>query len=220
MNYERIYESLIEKAKNRVPPEGYIERHHIIPRCLGGEDAEDNLVALTPEEHYLAHQMLVKIHPDEGSLIYAANKMCVGHKGRRNNKRYGWLKRRYSEQRKKDSKGKGNNQYGTMWINKIGTTENRKIKKDESIPEGWKRGRAIKSSTVTKRRRERSNKSRKERANYARKKYEDFLNSDCSTLMEFVEAGGYDKSFQSLSRMFRYHIPEYNKRSKQGIRYK
>jgi hypothetical protein len=54
-------------------------------------------VALTAEEHYLAHLLLVKIYPDNPKLVYAANMMCVDSNGRRvNNKRYGWLKREVS----------------------------------------------------------------------------------------------------------------------------
>ncbi len=39
-------------------------------------------------------------------------------------------------------KGSGNNQYGTMWI--TDGTANRKIKKEEVITKGWRRGRVIK----------------------------------------------------------------------------
>lgn len=46
MNYAAHYERLIERAKNRVL-EGYRERHHILPRCMGGTNAPDNLVDLT-----------------------------------------------------------------------------------------------------------------------------------------------------------------------------
>ncbi|XAO17074.1 homing endonuclease [Escherichia phage FL23] len=60
MNYEKIYNSLIDRARNRALT-GYKERHHIIPKCLGGSNDASNLVDLTPEEHYVAHQLLVKI---------------------------------------------------------------------------------------------------------------------------------------------------------------
>lgn len=143
MNYKRIHDLIIERAKNRTL-EGYKECHHIIPRCMGGTDEPENLVELTPEEHFVVHQLLVKMYPEHGGLIYAANQMCIGHKGKRTNKRYGWLKRKYSKQRKIDSIGQGNNQYGTMWINRIGTTENKKIKKSEPMPDGWQKGRKFK----------------------------------------------------------------------------
>jgi len=96
MNYQLIYDRIVARGKERVL-EGYKERHHIVPRCFGGTDDPDNLVELTPEEHYVCHQLLVKIHPGHVGLIYAANMMatCDAHGGRSVNKRYGWLKRKY-----------------------------------------------------------------------------------------------------------------------------
>ena len=151
MNYKRIYDSIIERAKERVP-EGYVERHHIIPRCLGGSDDKHNLVALTPEEHFLCHVLLVKIYPEHTGLIYAVNMMCNanGKTGRKSRKLYGWLKRKFSTQRKIDGKGSGNTQHNTIWINKVGTLKNKKIHISEQIPDGWVKGRKLteKSSKI------------------------------------------------------------------------
>lgn len=100
MNYKKHYDLLIERSRNRVLT-GYIEKHHIIPRCLGGTDNKDNLAILTPEEHFLAHQLLVKIYPNSPPLINAAVIMTTHHtKQRTNNKLFGWLRRRASEYRK------------------------------------------------------------------------------------------------------------------------
>ena len=97
MDYQRIYDNIINRGKNRVLTE-YKERHHIIPRCMGGTDDNNNLIFLTPEEHYVCHQLLVKIYPDNSSLIFAANMLCVPTRYvRRNNKVYGWLKRKFVE---------------------------------------------------------------------------------------------------------------------------
>lgn len=41
------------------------------------------------------------------------------------------------------SKGKNNSQYGTIWI--TDGVDNKKILKDDVIPQGWKRGRTIKT---------------------------------------------------------------------------
>lgn len=138
MNYQRIYDQLIERSRARIPPEGYVEHHHIVPRCLGGTDEKENIAILTPEEHFVAHVLLVKIHPEHRKLIVAVSRMCKG-KGRKRRKLYGWLKRRHSECMKERQSGKGNSQYGTMWIHR--GLENKKIKKNEAIPEGWKKGR-------------------------------------------------------------------------------
>lgn len=75
MNYQKIYNQLIENARNRSLT-GYRERHHINPRCLGGTDDLDNLVDLTAREHYLAHRLLTEIYPDNFKLKYAFWMMC------------------------------------------------------------------------------------------------------------------------------------------------
>lgn len=90
MNYTRHYGLLIERARARTLS-GYSERHHILPKCLGGTDDASNLVRLTAEEHFVAHQLLVKIYPDSKGITYAAFAM-----GNKNNKKYGWLRRLYS----------------------------------------------------------------------------------------------------------------------------
>jgi len=97
MNYQKIYDTLVRRGQNRIL-EGYSEKHHIVPRCLGGTDEATNLVSLTPEEHYLCHLLLVKIYPNNIRLVKAAMFMVSANKDQqRNNKAYGWLKRQYSE---------------------------------------------------------------------------------------------------------------------------
>lgn len=99
MNYQKIYDSIIERARNRIIEVSiYTESHHVIPKCIGGNNISDNLVNLTPEEHYIAHQLLVKIYPNENKLAYACRMMTLGNKNHsRNNKMYGWLRRRFSK---------------------------------------------------------------------------------------------------------------------------
>lgn len=107
MDYQKIYNRLIERGKTREKLDCYIEKHHIIPRCMNGPDTPENLVELTPEEHYLAHQLLVKIHPGHMSLLYSAKMMCMNVGGQRsNNKLHGWLKRKYSTLRSLEMAGK------------------------------------------------------------------------------------------------------------------
>jgi len=48
-------------------------------------------------------------------------------------------KKKIGEANSKKQKGNGNSQFGTMWI--TNGTENKKIKKEETIPTGWKVGR-------------------------------------------------------------------------------
>lgn len=94
MNYALIYSSLVSRARSRDMIDGYFETHHIIPRCIGGTDEQNNLVKLTPEEHRVAHLLLVKIYPGNLKLIYAANMMTNRTK---NNKEFGWVRRKFAD---------------------------------------------------------------------------------------------------------------------------
>lgn len=70
MDYQRNYDALISKGHNRPREEGMVyERHHILPRSLGGTDGPENLVLLTPREHFIAHLLLAKMHG--GKMTYA-----------------------------------------------------------------------------------------------------------------------------------------------------
>ena len=42
-------------------PESYYERHHIIPKFMGGGNDENNMVNVTGREHYILHLLLMKI---------------------------------------------------------------------------------------------------------------------------------------------------------------
>lgn len=98
MNYRAIYEKLVSRAQLRVKPKGYVEKHHVLPKCLGGTDEKENIAVLTPEEHYLAHQLLVKMYPGDYRLTYAALRMSVHPNGNRvTNKLYGWIRKACSK---------------------------------------------------------------------------------------------------------------------------
>lgn len=113
MNYLKIYNSLIQRAVAREKT-GYVEHHHIIPKCLGGTDDTSNLVYLTAEEHYLAHQLLIKIYPTEHKLVFAARMMTVGGKKHiRSNKAYGWIRRKVAKAHSESQKGKS---YGYKFV--------------------------------------------------------------------------------------------------------
>ena len=60
MNYLKHYCNLIRKAENRVPPEGYTEKHHTFPVSIFGKNKR--IVVLTAREHYIAHALLEKIY--------------------------------------------------------------------------------------------------------------------------------------------------------------
>lgn len=57
--YKKWYDSIVLNARNR-NAEGYTEKHHIVPRSLGGSDDASNLVKLTAKEHFVCHRLLTK----------------------------------------------------------------------------------------------------------------------------------------------------------------
>lgn len=45
MDYQKIYNDIINNAKNRnINSHQYFEMHHIIPKCIGGKNDNGNLV--------------------------------------------------------------------------------------------------------------------------------------------------------------------------------
>lgn len=70
MNYKQIYTNLVTRGKTQRKL-NYTEKHHIIPKCKGGTDEEDNLTTLTAREHYLCHLLLTRIYPEDDKLKYA-----------------------------------------------------------------------------------------------------------------------------------------------------
>jgi hypothetical protein len=84
--YSKIYFSIIEKAKSRKLLE-YKEKHHIVPKSLGGSDFKDNLVELTFREHFICHRLLVKMTDglNKRKMIYGLWAMSMSNN---NQKRY------------------------------------------------------------------------------------------------------------------------------------
>ena len=93
MNYKKIYNQIVEKAKNRML-EGYKEKHHIIPKCLGGNNDKDNLVELTAREHFLCHMLLCEIYPENDKLTRALFLMAT-NKNKKTHQRYKVSSRMY-----------------------------------------------------------------------------------------------------------------------------
>lgn len=79
MNYKKIYDDLILKRTSD-PAKENVEKHHIIPKCIGGSNDSANIVCLTAREHFIAHVLLCKIYPNSGKLFYAANIMTAANR--------------------------------------------------------------------------------------------------------------------------------------------
>ena len=60
--YTRWYYNITTNARARqLPKESYIEKHHILPKALGGNNSEINLANLTAREHFVCHLLLTKM---------------------------------------------------------------------------------------------------------------------------------------------------------------
>ncbi len=66
----------INRGRFGIPDGEYKEEHHIIPKCMGGSDDEENLVHLYAREHIIAHKLLTEIYPNHNGLWDAFWQMC------------------------------------------------------------------------------------------------------------------------------------------------
>lgn len=82
MDYKKHYNLLIENSRSRDILDGYKEKHHIVPKCMGGDDNSSNLVELTAREHYIVHWLLHKIYPNNLKCVFALNFMTYGTTGK------------------------------------------------------------------------------------------------------------------------------------------
>lgn len=79
MNYQKVYNQIISQSQLELRVRGnviYYERHHIVPKCLGGSDVDDNQVLLTAREHFLCHWLLHRLNPSNAKLTHAFHMMC------------------------------------------------------------------------------------------------------------------------------------------------
>mgnify|MGYP005856629793 CR=1 FL=1 len=165
MNYQQIYNDLCsEKGKNRNLNNEAHEEHHIVPKCMGGNNNPENLVDLNLREHFIAHRLLEKIYPDHRGLLHGVFRMSANDKyGKINSRTYKYLREKHSNLiwittgleskmipngnpipegwfRGHHYKNKGNKDL--IWI--TDGTESKMIPKNDSIPEGWEKGNRFK----------------------------------------------------------------------------
>lgn len=181
MNYLRIYNEIIEKRKDNIPQKIYTEKHHIIPRCLGGSNAKKNLVKLTAREHYICHYLLWKMYkntPKELSLLYAFMKMhCTNecHKKRYfNSKLYEKAKEIMGKGYSIKYKGKDNPNFGNIWIHHPDTFENKCVSLNvatQFFEQGWVKGRKFNTVLIYDKNNQPLKIQRKELLEYLQKGY-------------------------------------------------
>ena len=147
MNYCKIYMSIIFKASAENEQRlcnkqkgHYYERHHIIPKSLGGSNANDNVIILTAREHFICHWLLVKMYKpntiERYKMLHAFHKMCHSdptQKGCRplNSRIFSKYKAEYSKHIGATlaiaNKGVNNPQYGKKWFTSLINGESKRF---------------------------------------------------------------------------------------------
>lgn len=119
--YTNWYFSIITKAKNenRTDTSRYYEKHHIIPKALGGTNESSNLVKLTAKEHYVAHLLLMKMvitkraqYQMAGAYQYMSNIRNDYTKQRYSSKLYNYHKQIRCKLLAEKMAGRGNHMWG------------------------------------------------------------------------------------------------------------
>lgn len=134
--YAKLYIAIVTNAINRNSPEGYTEKHHIVPKSfrMGGETDKENIVVVTAREHFLLHYLLCKMKtPYQLSMASAFGKMNCDRHG----KRYVNAKL-YEYYRKNIGKLLSENNTGKITVKKNNNTKFI-VKKDleKYISDGW-----------------------------------------------------------------------------------
>ena len=101
LTYNEFIQNILDTRGRFVVPEGeYKERHHVIPKCLGGTNDKNNLIDLYAKEHYIAHKLLALENPSNNGLQFAWWNMCQIH-GNSEQSRYEPSPEEFEEARKR-----------------------------------------------------------------------------------------------------------------------
>ena len=117
LTYQEFIDSIIKTRGHFGCGEEYHERHHIVPKCMGGSNDEENLIDLFAREHFDAHRLLALENPTEEGLIRAW--YLMSHVKNQYEQRVEITKEEYEEARiafaelmREKMTGEGNPMYG------------------------------------------------------------------------------------------------------------
>tara|TARA_R110000851_G_scaffold27532_1_gene77269 strand:- start:409 stop:1137 length:729 start_codon:yes stop_codon:yes gene_type:complete len=186
--YSKWYWAIIDKRKGNAP-EGYSEKHHIVPRSFGGGDLEANLVRLTAREHFICHLLLTKMFQDDkfktAKMVRAWCWMAWGKNNEYQEREYRVNGRIFEKLRKEHSKimsesqTLNNSQAGTKWVYNELTQKCKKIPKYLS-EDGWEDGRVLNWENHFKRVGKPKNIKHKAICRSCEKEYETYRSEFCS----------------------------------------
>lgn len=76
LTYQAFIDNILQTRGRFNCGDEYHERHHIVPKCLGGTNDENNLIDLFAREHFEAHRLLALENLKNSGLQYAWWNMC------------------------------------------------------------------------------------------------------------------------------------------------
>lgn len=97
LTYKQFIDNILQTRGRFDCGEEYHERHHILPKCMGGTNDEENLIDLFAREHYIAHKLLALENPHNEKLNYAF--WCMSHLSDKNQERYVVTSEEYEQAR-------------------------------------------------------------------------------------------------------------------------
>lgn len=125
--YTKWYNNIISNRKqNPLNSVVYQEKHHIIPKSLGGSNKKENIVSLTAREHFICHRLLVKMTEgkNKAKMSYAIRIMMIREnpyqaRHKVTSKTYELIIRETKEAIGKFLKGENNPFYGKTHSNEV-----------------------------------------------------------------------------------------------------
>lgn len=116
MDYQRIYNEFIaDRRIKETSLTGYTEKHHILPRSLGGDNSKENIIRLTAQDHYFAHELIARIYGGgmwNALFLMSLDKSNSAKKAKIKRKQYEIAKIKFSEHQSEKMTGDGNNFFG------------------------------------------------------------------------------------------------------------
>lgn len=141
--YEKWYNQIIDFRKTFPYTGDYVERHHIIPMCIGGIDEPDNIVCLSAKEHFICHLLLSKIHNDYRLKFALLMMSRINHQQERyvsiNSNTYEYIRKQHSIACTIRNKNRSYSSGHIIAHNKV-TGIGKRFHHIDDVPVGWVRG--------------------------------------------------------------------------------
>lgn len=93
--YEEFIDNILNTRGRFSCGEEYHERHHIVPKCMGGGNEKENLIDLYAREHFIAHKLLAQENPENDKILYAY--VCMAFLNSDTHQRYELTPEEYEE---------------------------------------------------------------------------------------------------------------------------